>query len=615
MKTIIILIVVSSFFSVSTDAREFKGRVLISDSLKPIFMAKVVSENAEAFTDSAGFFCIEPGQFPCTLIITANGFDSKHVEILKPVYQEIYLDSVKTKHEEVIWEDMEIEEYSLADMASVTSYKKSVAAGNSMQAQAMYFIAPPDNVVQLNNTEAFTEFESSGFKQTLNNPLSTFSSDVDAASYSIMRRYINDGMKPPTSSVRVEEMINYFKYNYNYPKGNEPISTIIDISDNPWNNNSKIIRIGLQTKKIETQKLPASNFVFLIDVSGSMSDLDKLPLAVSTLAAFVKTLRADDRIAIVTYAGSTRVALPSTSLKDQQKILNVLKHLQSGGSTAGAAGIELAYAEAEKGFVKEGNNRIILVTDGDFNVGLSSVDALTELIKTKRDNGIYISVLGFGKGNIKDDRMEAIADNGNGNYGYIDSFKEGYKILMKEFASNMFTVAKDVKIQVEFNPALVESYRLIGYENRHLNDEDFNNDKKDAGEMGADQQVTALYEVYLKGHDGEPVVDPLRYAKESASNEKFSDELASVKVRYKNPDSEKSNLLVSRLKKAGYVNDNTDMQFAIAVAMFGQFLRGSDYLKKGDFSTIANIAVKNKGMDDEGYRSEFVRLVELYALL
>ncbi len=472
-------------------------------------------------------------------------------------------------------------------------------------------------VAPVPNTESYATVKENGFKNPLQRPLSTFSIDVDAASYSNVRRFIMNGERPPKDAIRVEEMINYFTYNYPQPKGKVPFSINYEVSDCPWNTKNKLVHIGLQGKSLETKEAPPSNLVFLIDVSGSMSASNKLPLLKKAFGLLVNQLRAKDKVAIVVYAGSSGVVLPPTSGANKEKILNALNRLQSGGSTAGAAGLRLAYQTAAAHFIKGGNNRIIIATDGDFNVGQSSDADLEKLIVAHRDKGIYVTVTGFGMGNYKDSKMEIIADKGNGNYAYIDNLLEAKKVFINEFSSTLFTIAKDVKIQIEFNPTHVKKYRLIGYENRLLNDEDFANDKKDAGELGAGHSVTALYEVVTVADDD--ILDSgLKYQIPNViSNESLTKELATVKFRYKRPNETKSKLLVQPIINAGVPFEATsaNFQFSSAVAGFGMLLKNSEY--KGDltYNQVIKMAKKGKEKDEFGYRSEFIRLAALAAQL
>ena len=464
------------------------------------------------------------------------------------------------------------------------------------------------------NREEYNHNAENRFKSPVKDPLSTFSIDVDAASYSNIRRFINQGEMPPKDAVRIEEMINYFNYNYPKPTGNDPVRITTEVGICPWNKTHRLVQIGLKAREIENQNLPASNFVFLIDVSGSMFGPTRLELVKSSLRLLVNNLREKDRVAIVTYCGDARVALPSTPGNEKQKIKDALETLTAGGSTAGGAGIKEAYRIAQKNFIAQGNNRIILCTDGDFNVGASSETELENLIESKRKSGIFLTVLGYGMGNYKDNKMQILAQKGNGNHAYIDNIQEANKVLVNEFGSTMYAVAKDVKLQVEFNPAKVQSYRLVGYETRILNDEDFNDDTKDAGEMGAGHTVTALYEIIPTGTPGNipGSVDPLKYQSQTNVNAQTSNssELLTVKLRYKTPEEEKSKKIEKSVTDMGKDNVSPDFRFASAVAMFAQLLKDSDFKGEATHDKVIETANKGLSFDPEGYRAEFVRLVQ-----
>ena len=460
--------------------------------------------------------------------------------------------------------------------------------------------------------ESYAKINENDFTNPIQNPLSTFSIDVDRASYSNMRRYIQMGQLPPKDAIRVEEMINYFNYNYHTPTDEKPLAEHHHLTTCPWNSEHQLLHIGLQAKKIKAAALPTSNFVFLIDVSGSMQNDEKLPLLIKSFRLLVNNLRDDDRVAIVTYAGSAGVILESTAAKNKTKIIDALEKLQSGGSTAGAAGIKTAYQIAEANFVKEGNNRVILATDGDFNVGVNSNEDLEDLIVEKRASGVYLSILGFGMGNYKDDKMQTLAGKGNGNHAYIDNLQEAHKILISEFGGTLFSVAKDVKFQIEFNPSAVSAYRLVGYENRMLNDEDFNDDRKDAGEIGAGHTVTAIYEIIPHGAKSNfsKTIDDLKYQKNPKKNlSKKSDELATIKIRYKNLNESKSKKIVSTVSN-NLSKSNDDVNFAIAVAHFGLILRKSELVERHNLEQVIALAENSLSYDPEGYRAEFVRLVK-----
>ena len=467
------------------------------------------------------------------------------------------------------------------------------------------------------NAESYKEIDENGFKSPFKNPFSTFSIDVDAASYSNIRRFINNGMLPPKDAVKIEEMINYFDYEYDSPKGQHPFNVQHEVGKAPWNKDHYLVHVGIQGEKIEMDKLPASNIVFLLDVSGSMSDENKLPLLKKSLKLLVNELRAEDRVSIVVYAGAAGEVLPSTSGDKKREILKALENLQAGGSTAGGAGIQLAYQIAEDNFIEGGNNRIILATDGDFNVGASSDEAMEDLIEEKRKSGVFLTVLGFGMGNYQDSKMEILADKGNGNHAYIDNILEAKKVLVTEFGGTLFTIAKDVKLQVEINPATVQAYRLIGYENRLLADEDFNNDKKDAGELGAGHTVTALYEIIPIGVNSSfKPVDDLKYQPNNmpviSGN---STDLVTVKLRYKKPDEDKSIYLDTVIKKELTARLSNNFNWSAAVASFGMLLRDSDFLNEFGYENVIALARTSKGSDVNGYRAEMIKLMEMAELM
>ena len=464
------------------------------------------------------------------------------------------------------------------------------------------------------NAEEYKEIAENNFKTVSESPLSTFSIDVDAASYSNMRRYINKGELPPADAIRTEELINYFSYDYPQPTGNDPVKITTEVGACPWNVKHRLVRIGLKAKEIPTDKLPVSNLVFLIDVSGSMYGPQRLGLVQSSLKLLVNNLRDEDRVAIVVYSGSAGEKLPSTSGSDKQKIREAIDELTAGGSTAGGAGIKLAYKMAKQNFVKGGNNRIILCTDGDFNVGVSSDEGLEKLIEQERKSGVFLTVLGYGMGNYKDSKMQVLAEKGNGNHAYIDNLQEANRVLVNEFGATMHTVAKDVKLQIEFNPSQVQAYRLIGYESRLLKDEDFNNDAKDAGEMGAGHTVTAFYEVVPAGikSDFTGKVDDLKYqkTKPAPAVTNNSKELLTVKLRYKAPDGNTSKKIEQPLIDDKKEKVSSDFRFASAVAMFGQLLRDSDFKGDATYDKVISLAKTSLNNDEKGYRREFIRLAE-----
>ncbi len=469
------------------------------------------------------------------------------------------------------------------------------------------------------NTEQYDHLLETGFKSVRSAPLSTFSVDVDTASYANLRRFLNHNHLPPKDAIRIEEMINYFSYRYPQPTGNAPFSLYTELSDCPWKKDHQLLHVGLQGKHIDTEKLPAMNLVFLLDVSGSMQSPNKLPLLKKGFNMLTEQLRPQDRVAIAVYAGASGLVLPSTPGKQKARITRAINALEAGGSTAGAAGIELAYQVAKDNFIEDGNNRVILATDGDFNVGPASQGQLVRMIEKKRQQGIFLTVLGFGTGNLKDSTMEQLADKGNGNYAYIDGPLEAKKVLVQEMGGTLMTLAKDVKLQIEFNPAKVKAYRLIGYENRRLENEDFQDDQKDAGEIGAGHTVTALYELIPAGSDEKvPGVDDLKYQESRVTDAaRTSAEILTLKLRYKPPRSDTSQLLTHPLEDAAvaFEQSSEDFRFSAAVAGLGLLLRDSDF--KGDlgYQQVIDLAKGAKGADPEGYRAEFIRLAEQAELL
>jgi Ca-activated chloride channel family protein len=472
------------------------------------------------------------------------------------------------------------------------------------------------------NTATYDRIEENPFLDAATNPLSTFSIDVDTASYSNIRRFINDGSLPPKDAVRIEEMINYFDYDYVPPTDGKPFAVHIDVAGCPWEASHRLVRIGLKGREIPAGKRGPSNLVFLLDVSGSMTRPERLPLVKQAMRLLVEKLTENDRVAIVVYAGASGLALPSTTGDHKEKILSAIESLEAGGSTNGAEGIQLAYEIARKNFIKGGVNRVVLATDGDFNVGVTDQGDLIRLIQQEAKSGVFLSVLGVGTDNLKDSTMQKLADKGNGNYAYLDSLDEARKVLVQQINGTLVTIAKDVKIQVEFNPARVASYRLIGYEKRILRKGDFNNDKVDAGEIGAGHTVTALYEVVPAGAAANPAasippVDPLKYqqvpkpAAGAIRSGNQSDEMLTVKLRYKKPDGDKSELMEQGLvdKGAQFAQASPDLKFAAAVAEFGMILRDSNYKGNGTLSAVLAWAQEGKGADTNGYRAGFIGLV------
>ena len=510
---------------------------------------------------------------------------------------------INSTPDEVIEEDVEI-----------TSNEAALMEPSANATSKMILSSPP----QQRNAETYKEIKENSFVAVAQQPVTTFSADVDRAAYANVRRIIGYGQIPPKDAVRIEEMVNYFDYDYPAPEEGSvsPLRVSPELAPAPWNPNHLLLRIGLQAKKIDLAQAPPSNIVFLIDVSGSMDEENKLPLLQSSFKMLLGQLRPDDKVAIVTYANGTKVALPSTSVKDKEKIIKVLDNLYASGGTSGGKGIQLAYEQAQKSFIKNGNNRIILATDGDFNIGINNTTDLEKFIEKQRESGIYMSVLGFGMGNYRDDMAETIADKGNGNYAYIDNITEAKKVLVNELSGTLFAVAKDVKLQLEFNPKYVKEYKLIGYENRMLANEDFTNDKKDAGEIGAGHTVTALYE--LVPSDGK-VAQSLRYQSQELNEKGKGNELGFLKIRYKDPKVKdaKSVEITEPLvfNKKALKETSTDYRFAASVAEFGILLRDNSNKANATYDQVIELAEGAIGKDPEGYRKEFVRLVKSVKML
>lgn len=476
-------------------------------------------------------------------------------------------------------------------------------------------IQPDDQPGEDYNTETYDRIVENPFRAVVNDPLSTFSVDVDRAAYANMRRFLNNNQMPPKDAIRIEEMINYFDYNYPQPQGEDPFSVNMEMSTCYWNSDHYLLHIGLQGKEVPMTNIPASNLVFLLDVSGSMSYPNKLPLLKQSLKVLLDKLRPQDRVAIVVYAGAAGLVLPSTPCNKKDKILRALDKLEAGGSTAGGEGIHLAYKVAKENFIEDGNNRVILATDGDFNIGESSDAAMERLIEDKREDGVFLSILGFGMGNYKDSKMEKLSNKGNGNYAYIDNIMEAKKVLGTEIWGTLYTIAKDVKLQIEFNPAKVKAYRLVGYENRMLNKEDFNDDKKDAGDIGSGHTVTAVYEIIPAGSsETVPGVDDLKYQQTEVVK---SAEMMTVKLRYKKPEGKVSKLIELPVKEKEIMTSkpSENFRFSAAVVEFGLLLRDSEYKGNASYTHAQTLAKAAKGDDEEGYRAELIRLIETAQLL
>jgi len=651
-KTLILMMMLVSLAAFRTSAsRTISGTVYGSNDKKPLpgVSIKVDGTAASTTTDAKGYYSVSVPNGKTNLVFKFIGYESQTIKIGKADIINVWLKiaatalnkvtttqykcdtmaykasayPLKSLQEVVVTgygtaikdKTQQIDSYgNQANQAATSKIQRGrVMITGALNAKA-YF--PP---VTAPTDESYSEISENGFLDPKSTPLSTFAVDVDAASYSNFRRFINSGQLPPKDAVRIEEMVNYFHYDLPEPTNGDPVAIHTELSAAPWNPEHRLLRIGLKAKTVKTASLPPSNLVFLLDVSGSMGEPNKLPLVKASMKMLVDQLRPVDHVAIVVYAGEAGLKLPSTPGDEKTKIKDVIDGLEAGGSTAGGAGIIMAYQIAKDKFIKGGNNRIILATDGDFNVGASSDKDMGQLIQDERQTGVSISILGFGMGNLKDSKMETMADKGHGNYAYIDNITEATKAMISEFGGTFFTVAKDVKMQIEFNPAKVQAYRLLGYEDRLLNKEDFNNDKKAAGDMGVGHTVTALYEIIPAGLKDSftTSVDPLKYQKTNEVALNNSPEMVTIKFRYKQPDSDKSKMELVAVKDEPKALSKTtdDFRFAAAVAELGMLLRDSEFKQKSSFSGLIGMARDAKGKDDEGYRAEFIRLAESAKLM
>ncbi|MDN3659185.1 von Willebrand factor type A domain-containing protein [Ferruginibacter paludis] len=633
MQKIIVLLAIAIIALVAFKTpTQFVVTGKITDKTKqPVAGVAVMVKNTKTATVSAadGSYSITVPDEKASLVFSAVGFVTKQVKVGSKKIINVQLSYTTNELQEVV-----VTGYSSSDLIAVDSYDRTIAMkpvykanlNGALQGKAagiQVITAQPglkkdkytNNIA---DREGYDFIKENAFVKATENPLSTFSIDVDAASYSNVRRLLQQGSLPPAGAVRIEEMVNYFKYDYPQPEGDQPFTVNTEMGDCPWNPDHRLALIGLQGKNIPVTNLPASNLVFLIDVSGSMESPDKLPLVQQSMKLLTDQLREQDNVAIVVYAGNAGLVLPSTSGANKTTIKNAIDALQAGGSTAGGEGIQLAYKTALAHFKNKGNNRVILCTDGDFNVGASSDDELERLIEKQRESGVFLTIMGFGTGNYQDAKMQKLADKGNGNHAYIDNLSEAKKVLVAEFGGTLFTIAKDVKLQVEFNPALVQGYRLIGYENRMLNKEDFNDDTKDAGELGSGHTVTALYEIIPVGKVSPFLksVDKLKYQAEAEFPKAvFNSEWMTVKLRYKQPAGNTSQLLEQAVNYAGksklHTSDN--YRFAAAVASFGMLLRNSEFKQHASYTGVLQLANTAVGKDAEGYRKEFIKLVKTAA--
>lgn len=617
--------------------REFTVNGIITDDQNglPVSGATVQVKGTQSSSNSGpeGRFSITVSGSSAILVFTAIGYDSKEIKVKNDGKElKVKLKAAGKSLDEVVvagygtQKDMKEYEYNPPAPATLSYSKRqrgvvmrgvSSISMNRGEQQKEPVCIRNDRFRTGKadfNTESYDGIVESRFLTATENPLSTFSIDVDGAAYSNVRRFLQMGQLPPEGAVRIEELINYFHYDYPQPTKEDPFSINTEIGDCAWSPHHKLVMVGLQGRKIPTENLPASNLVFLIDVSGSMMEPDKLPLVKASMKLLVDQLREQDKVALVVYAGNAGLVMPSTSGSNKQRIKNAIDRLEAGGSTAGGAGIQLAYRVARQNFIGGANNRVILCTDGDFNVGVSSDSELERLIGKESKSGIFLTVLGYGMGNYKDSKMQKLADKGNGNHEYIDNLNEARKVLVNEFGGTLFTIAKDVKLQVEFNPDKVQAYRLIGYENRMLNKEDFNNDQKDAGELGSGHTVTALYEIIPVGvkNDFMEGTDPLKYQQnQRPAVASGGNEIMTIKFRYKKPDQDISKLIVHPVIDRHLTLNQTssNFRFVSAVAEFGMLLRDSEFKQRSTFNNARALAKEALGKDAEGYRAEFLSLL------
>ncbi len=617
LMIVLLMILMSSWNNAILDQKTITGTVYSGTDGKPLqgVLVSVKEASIQTKTDGSGLYKIRVPENRNVLVYSLKTYLTKEIKINGRQLIDAYLSPVpEIKDPEIAHRKHDRGKLIKGTMPAV------------MEAEMSYDMAYSGNYnhsevqIPVHNTEEYNSINENIFHSPARNPLSTFSIDVDAASYSNIRRFINASQMPPKDAVRIEEMINYFDYDYPQPEGQDPFSVNTEVAVCPWDTDHYLVHIGLQGKNIATENLPPSNLVFLLDVSGSMNQANKLPLLKSAFKLLVDKLRPEDKVSIVVYAGAAGLVLPPTPGNQKETIIAALDRLQAGGSTAGGQGIKLAYKTARQNYLPEGNNRVILATDGDFNVGESSNAGMERLIEEERKSGVFLTVLGFGMGNYKDSKMEILADKGNGNYAYIDNILEAKKVFVNEFGGTLFTIAKDVKIQVEFNPNVVQAYRLIGYENRKLRDEDFNNDKKDAGELGSGHTVTALYEIIPVGVEDQYTgsIDLLKYQDNGTDKKRnYGHEMMTVKLRYKRPDGNISKLISNIVKNKVTESENTsdNFRFSASVAGFGMILRDSEFKGSTDWKKVIQWAESAKGKDKNGYRAEFIRLIESARLI
>lgn len=619
----IFILALSSFlfaFGTASDAGksfEIKGKV-IDDTGSPLIGANILVKGTTngSISDVDGKFNLNVSDSCVVLVVSYTGFTTTEKPACAGNEIQVTLGTSYALSEVVVTSSgRKNSPMKIRGINSRAKHDEMINATPSYMGNAKIMSPQPDF-----NTEDYDRIQENRFHRATQEPQSTFSIDVDAASYTNLRRHINNGQRPPADAVRIEEMINYFDYDYPEPTGKHPFSITTEVSDCPWEPKHRLVHIGLQGKHTPTENLPAANLVFLIDVSGSMNVANKLPLVQSSFKLLADQLRPQDRVAIVVYAGAAGLVLEPTTGNNKTKIKEAIDKLEAGGSTAGGEGIRLAYKTAKAHFIKGGNNRVILATDGDFNVGVSSDAEMVQIVEEERKSGVYLTVLGYGMGNYKDNKMQKMADSGNGNHAYIDNLDEARRVLVSEFGGTMYTIAKDVKLQLEFNPAVVQGYRLIGYENRVLNNEDFDDDKKDAGELGAGHTVTALYEIIPVGVDSKFLVadKELKYQERDLKpNATRSNELLTVKFRYKVPEADNSQLMeeVVMDKNVSIAKSSDNFRWSAAVATFGMLLRNSEFKGEASYELCKKLAAEARGKDNEGYRAEMIRLMETVGLM
>lgn len=591
--------------SINNNTETVNG-VVIDENGMPLIGATIMEKKSKNHTtsDIKGEFKLTVSKLPTVLKVSYVGYETKTIKCT-PSKKKYTIKLIPGPSLNEVKVAKKVKDYAVAGIT-----ESAPMTTNIMN----YDLELPES----EEAENYSDINENQFKNPTKNPLSTLSIDVDRASYANVRRFLNNGQMPPANAVRIEEMINYFDYKYEFQKqkNNRPFNTFIELADCNWNSQHKLLKVGLKAQNMERIDKKANNLVFLIDVSGSMNSANKLPLLKSAFKLLVDQMQEEDKISIVVYAGAAGVVLEPTSGKEKEKIMDALNKLNAGGSTAGGAGINLAYKLAKEHFIKDGNNRVILATDGDFNVGTSDDDSLVKLIEKKRESNIFLSILAFGTGNYMDGKMQKIANAGNGNHNYIDNMREAKKVLMDEFSGTLYTIAKDVKIQIEFNPAAIEGYRMIGYENRVLAAEDFNNDKKDAGEMGADHTVTVLYEIIPKGakSDYNVSIDPLKYSDNKlAENIKWAKELATIKYRYKNPDAKnsiKSEEIIYNKKEKDF-EESSSTEWASYVAEFGLLLRDSAFKSNANYDRLITDIKRHVKDNPDSYKQEMLDLVVL----